>query len=70
MALQHSFQGPQHIGLGQKLVSAAGTLKSIYDVGRGIYHVAKFAAPIISSLLTINLYVFSMMGSTISMTCC
>ena len=50
MALHHSFQGSQQIGLGQKLVGAASTMKSIYDIGRGIYHVAKIAAPIISSL--------------------
>ena len=51
MAIHHSFQGSQQIGFGQKLVGAASTMKSIYDIGRGIYHVAKIAAPIISSLL-------------------
>ena len=51
MATHQSFQGSQQIGFGQKLVGAASTMKSIYDIGRGIYHVAKIAAPIISSLL-------------------
>jgi len=40
-----------HIGFGQKMINAAGTLKSIYDIGSTIYKVGKIAAPIISALL-------------------
>ena len=37
--------------IGQKIAGAAGTLKSIYDIGKGAYHVAKIAAPFISAIL-------------------
>jgi len=40
-----------HIGFGQKMINAAGTLKSIYDIGSTIYKVGKIAAPITSALL-------------------
>jgi hypothetical protein len=37
--------------LGQKFEGAAHRMKQIWDVGSGIYHAAKFVAPIVSALL-------------------
>ena len=36
---------------GQKLSDVSHKVKQIWDVGSGIYHAAKLAAPIISALL-------------------
>jgi len=51
MAHTHNLQQSQHMNFGQKMVNAAGTLKSIYDIGSTIYKVGRIAAPIISALL-------------------
>ena len=44
--------------IGQKIVSGvhtasaiAGTLKTAYEIGKGIYSVSKFVAPIIAGLI-------------------
>jgi hypothetical protein len=36
---------------GQKVARVAHTVKRIYDVGSGIYHAAKFVAPLVGALL-------------------
>ena len=51
MAIHQSFQGSQHIGLGQKLANTAHTFKHIYSIGSTICHVGKAVAPIIAGLL-------------------
>ncbi len=51
MGHPHQLQTAPTMTFGQKASNVAHTMKNIFEIGSGIYHVAKSAAPIIRALL-------------------
>ncbi len=51
MAFTYKTYEPPTMSLGQKIARVAHTVKRVYDVGSGIYHAAKFVAPLVGALL-------------------